>query len=105
MYVGEARVSAVKPVRGVLTNFDPGSRGVGKRVYGDLVEIARGNQICQMLWRHFVVLRVLVDCASHVIKIFFEDSFISCAFVVGASCHEEQGEYYDRIAQFWNYFH
>jgi len=28
-------------------------------------------------------------------NIFFEGSFISLAFLVGASCHEEQREYYD----------
>jgi hypothetical protein len=37
----------------------------------------------------------LIDGGSHVIKIFFEDLFITRAFLVGASCHAEQREYYD----------
>ena len=55
-----------------------------------------------MLWRHLLVLHVLVDGASNVIKIFFEEFFISRAFAVGASCQEEQGKYYDRVGQPWS---
>jgi hypothetical protein len=35
----------------------------------------------------------LVDGGTHVIKIFFEDSFVARSFAVSASCHEEQREY------------
>ena len=88
-------MSAVNAVRGVLANFDPGGRGVGKRVYGDRVEIARGNQICQMQWGRALVLTVLIDGRAHMVEIFSENSFIADTFLTGASCNKEQREYYD----------
>ncbi len=105
MDVGDAGVIAVNTVRRVLTNFDPGRGGIGKRVFWNCAEIACGYKICEMLRRFVVVPGVLIDSASHVIKILFEDRFISCAFMVGASCNKEQREYNDRIEQPRNYFH
>ena len=105
MDVGDAGMAAVDILRQIFPDFDPGVGGMGKRIFGDRVKITCGDQICEVLWRHLLVLRVLVDGSSHVIKIFFEDMFILRAFMVGASFHEEQREYYDRVAQPWSDLH
>lgn len=93
-------MAAVGTVLQVFPHFNPGVGGIGKRVFGDRVQITCGDQICKVLWRYFLVLGVLVDGGAHVVKIFFEECFAR-AFAVGASCHEEQREYYDRVAQPW----
>jgi hypothetical protein len=82
-------------------HFDPGAGGIGKRVFWDCVEIARGNQIGEMLRRHLLVLRVLISGCTHVVKIFSENIFIARTLLVGASCNKEQREYYDRVALPW----
>lgn len=102
MDVGETGMSVINTLQCIFPHFNPGSGGIGKRVFGDRVKITCGDQIYEMLWRHLLVLGVLIDGGSHVIKIFFEDLFITRAFLVGASCHAEQREYYDRTAEPWS---
>src|SRR3954454_22630135 len=70
-------MAAVDAVRNVFLYLYPGSSGIGKRVFGNCREIAGGDQVCEMLWRHVLVLSVLIDGGSHVIKIFFENGFIA----------------------------
>ena len=98
-------MAVVGTVLQVFPLFDPGSGGIGKRVFWDRVKITCGDQICKVLWRHLLVLGVLIDGGAHVIKILFEDRFIARAFMVGASRHEEKGQYYDRVPQPWIGFH
>jgi len=95
MDVGETGMSVINTLQCIFPHFNPGIGGIGKRVFGDRVKITCGDQIYEMLWRHLLVLRVLINGGSHVIKMFFEDLFITRAFLVGASCHAEQREYYD----------
>jgi len=92
-------MSVVNTVRGVLMHFDPGAGGVGKRVYGNRAEIARGNKICQMLWGNALVLSVLIDGCTYVVEILSENSFTAGTLFVCASCNKEQREYYERITQ------
>ena len=95
MDVGDAGMSVIDTLQCIFPHFNPGVGRIGKRVFGDRVKITCGDQICEMLWRHVLVLGVLINGGTHVIKIFFEDILITRAFLVGASCHEEQREYYD----------
>src|SRR3954454_16097474 len=95
MDVGDTGMAAVDAVRSIFVHFYPGSSRICKRVFGNCREIAGRYQVCQMLRCHLLVLGVLIDGGSYVIKILFKDIFITRAFLVGASCHEEQRKYYD----------
>lgn len=105
MDVGETGLSFVDALQCIFPHFDPGCSGIGKRIFGNCVEIARGNKICQMLWGCAPILSVLIDGRTHVVEIFSENSFIAGPLSDGASCNREQREYYDRVAQSLSYFH
>lgn len=92
-------MSAVNAVLGVLTNFDPGRGGIGKRVVWDRAKITGQYELGEVLWRHFLVLHILIDGGTHVVKVFSENSFIAGTLLAGTSCNKEQKEYYDRVAQ------
>lgn len=83
-------MSTVDSLQRVFVYFDPGCRGVGKRVFGNCLQVVSCYQIGQMRWRFAFVLRVLINSVSHSVKILFEYGFIASALLIGAPCSADQ---------------
>ena len=76
--VTDSRLGLIDGLRHVFLDLLPGGRGIGKRIFGEGMQIAGTDQIAQALRGLVLVLRVLIDGKAQAVQSCFSTTSRAC---------------------------